>query len=82
MGHPQLKATTARRGHPAPKAASTVRRFTRRRRPAPAPGQLSLPWPTHTWPADRCQWCGQEPTAYSPEGTAWCLAHTPLELLP
>jgi len=28
-----------------------------------------------------CAWCGQEPTAFSSDGTGWCLAHTSQSLL-
>jgi hypothetical protein len=58
-----------------PRPASAVRLYVVLRPTLP-----QLPAQEH--PPDACQWCGQEPTTFTPDGLGWCLAHTPPEALP
>ena len=67
-----------------PRPPKAAHRFRRRGKPGPAEGQLLMLMPEHVWTEhgpDVCAWCGQEPTTFSPDGTGWCLAHTPDALL-
>ena len=85
MGPRLLNHKPTRRGRRNPWAAPPpprpAARFRKRGRPEHADGQLYLFRPAfcQVHPEDACQWCGQEPTTFLPDGSGWCLAHTPAD---
>jgi hypothetical protein len=84
MGQPQTATTQNPSARHPPKPAPQRRRWTirdRRRKPSPLAGGLLLllvtDAPAEEEPTSGCVACGQEPTHYEVDGTAWCTCCAP-----